>query len=109
MNLRRTCGVLTLLGALLLLWFFAGVLLESGWDVPRFFHALLANHVSACFAMDVLVSALVLVVFVVAESRRQHRPGTIWCLLGLCAGVSFAFPLFLYVRERVAGSGHAGV
>lgn len=100
MSIRRIHAVLAVLGALLPLWFFAAFLLEHGWDVPRFFNELFANHISAFFAMDVLVSALVLAVFVLVEARRLQRPGMAWCLLGLCVGVSFALPLFLFVRER---------
>ena len=89
------------LGALLPLSFFVPFLLGHGLDGALFFRLLFANHISAFFAMDVLVSSVVLCSFVLAEGRRL-KMGHLWvyviCLL--LVGVSLALPLFLFVRSR---------
>ena len=51
--------------------------------------------------MDVLVSAVALLVFVRFENSRTRIPGRWLPLIAvLTVGVSLALPLFLYLRER---------
>jgi hypothetical protein len=55
----------------------------------------------AFFGLDVLVSAVVVIVFIRREGARR-KMGTLWlpiaatCLIGVSCGL----PLFLYLRER---------
>ena len=74
---------------------------ENGLNTGFFFRLLFANGVSGACALDVLVSSVVLVVFVLAEGRRLGMR-LLWLpLLGLLPlGVPFALPMFLYLRER---------
>jgi uncharacterized protein DUF2834 len=75
-------------------------LLEHGLNVTLFCRELFANRISAFFAMDVIVSALVLIWFVQSEGKRlQVR--LVWLpIVGtLVVGVSFGLPLFLFLRE----------
>ena len=74
---------------------------EHGIDLGLFWAQLFANRVSAFFALDVLVSSVVLWVFVLCEGRR-NRLKHLWApILGsLTVGVSLGLPLFLYMRER---------
>lgn len=79
-------------------------LIEHGLDLPLFFQQLHANRVSEFFAADVMVSAGVVITFLIVERRRV---GSRWWLpvIGLLLfGVSVGLPLLLYVRE---GSGVA--
>jgi Terpene cyclase DEP1 len=75
----------------------------NGMNFELFFHQLFANRISAFFGMDVLVSAVTLMVFV-----RNDRPPISgiarWLPLiaVLAVGVSLALPLFLYLREENA-------
>jgi hypothetical protein len=73
---------------------------QHGLDLQVFMAQLFANRVSGFFALDVLVSSLVLWVFVVHEGRRSgvHH---LWApiVANLAVGVSLGFPLFLYMRE----------
>jgi len=76
-----------------------------GLDVQLFVSELFSTRISAFFALDVLVSAAVLVVFIRREGqRRQIRslwiPIAATCLIG----VSCALPLFLFMREQQAGT-----
>jgi hypothetical protein len=56
--------------------------------------------VSGFFAIDVLVSAIVLIVFTQVEGRRL-RMRYVWVpVMGtLLVGVSLGLPLFLYLRQ----------
>src|SRR5687768_3884764 len=79
-------------------------LLDHGLDIPRLLDELFANRVSTFFALDVIVSALVLWVFIGVEAR-QTRTQHAWApvLVSLTVGVSAALPLFLYLRESALG------
>jgi Protein of unknown function DUF2834 len=61
---------------------------------------LFANRISAFFAMDVVVSAVVLISFIQTEGKRlQMRLLWLPTLGTLLVGVSFGLPLFLYLRQ----------
>jgi Terpene cyclase DEP1 len=76
-------------------------LFQNGFDWRLFLASLAVNRISLFFVADVLVSAVVLVVFMGRESERARiRHGWI-ATVGLClVGVSFALPVYLYLRER---------
>jgi hypothetical protein len=61
---------------------------------------LFANRISAFFAFDVIVSAIVLLLFIQSEGRRLQMR-LLWLpMLGtLFVGVSLGLPLFLYLRQ----------
>ena len=92
-----TCSVL---GLLLPYSQFVPWLLEHGLDLTLFLRELFANRISAFFAIDVIVSAVVLIWFIQTEGKRL-RVGLFWLpTLGtLVVGVSFGFPLFLFLRQ----------
>ena len=75
-------------------------LLEHGLDLALFGRDLFVNRISAFFAMDVIVSAIVLIWFIQSEGKRL-RVRLLWLpTVGtLLAGVSFGFPLFLFLRQ----------
>lgn len=98
--MQRLYLALCVLGTVLSLATFAPWLGVHGIDLPLLLHHAIATPVSAFAWSDVLVSALALIVFVIAESRRLGlRHGWI-ALLGLLVGVSLALPLFLLLRQR---------
>jgi hypothetical protein len=79
---------------------FIPFLRDHGLDLRLFIEQLFANRISSFFAMDVIVSSLVLWVFVFVDGRRlgvRH----LWAPLAanLAVGVSLGLPLFLYLRE----------
>ena len=69
-------------------------------NMPLFLHDLFANRISAFFAMDVVVSAIVLIVFVRAEGKRLGMR-MLWLpvVSVFVVGVSLGLPLFLYLRQ----------
>ena len=88
------------LGLLLPYSVFLPWLLEHGLDFALFVRELFVNRISAFFAMDVIVSAIVLIWFIQSEGKRL-RVRLLWLpTVGtLLAGVSFGFPLFLFLRQ----------
>ena|ERR1700730_1782334 len=92
--------VLCFVGAALPYWQFVPWVMQHGLNLPLFVHELFANRISAFFGMDVLVSALVLIVFMRVESARLDiRERWLPVLVLLTVGVSLGLPLFLYLRE----------
>jgi Terpene cyclase DEP1 len=92
--------VLCAAGVLLPYWQFVPWVFAHGMNLSLFVRELFANRISAFFGMDVLVSAVVLVVFMRGESARLSiRRRWLPVLAVLLVGVSLALPLFLYMRE----------
>jgi hypothetical protein len=91
-------------GFVLPYYFFVSFLVENGPDLPLLFKQLLANDISTFFAMDLVITAVVFLVFSFREAERRGM-GRWWVyvIATLVMGPSFAFPLFLYVREGTAG------
>ncbi|WP_295230577.1 DUF2834 domain-containing protein [uncultured Chryseobacterium sp.] len=89
------------LGTVLPLAQFFPFIIQYGLNSNLFFSQLFANRMSSFFAMDVLVSAVVMIIFIAFESKRLNIKNTWVCYAGLLiAGVSCALPLFLYMREK---------
>jgi len=88
-------------GTVLPLWQFLPFLREHGLDAGLFVQQLFANPVSGFFALDVIVSSIVLWVFVAVEGRRDGA-AHLWAPIAasLVVGVSLGLPLFLYLRQR---------
>ena len=102
MKLRHTYLFLCILGVALPYWqFVPWVASHHGISLSLFFHELFATRIGGFFGMDVLVSAIALIVFASVEGRRLHIRGR-WLVVVaiLLVGVSLGLPLFLYLRER---------
>ena len=102
MKTRYVYLVCCVLGLILPYSQFVPWLLEHGLNVTLFFRELFANRISAFFALDVIISAIVLISFIQSEGKRL-RVRLLWLpTLGtLVVGVSFGFPLFLLLRQAM--------
>jgi uncharacterized protein DUF2834 len=102
MKTRHFYLVCCVLGLLLPYSQFVLWLLEHGLNVTLFFRELFANRISTFFAMDVIISAIVLIWFIQSEGKRLRVP-LLWLpTIGtLIVGVSFGFPLFLFLRQMI--------
>jgi hypothetical protein len=101
MTLKMVYLLLCIPGLALPYWQFLPWLSANGLHAKMFFQQLFANRISAFFGMDVLVSAVVLLVFASTEARRMKIQGRWLVLISLLlVGVSLALPLFLFFRER---------
>jgi len=101
MKLRHLYLLLAALGLVLpYCQFVPWVVEHHALNMPLFLHDLFANRVSAFFAMDVMVSAIVVAVFVLVEGRRL-KLRLLWLPIVaiFIVGVSLGLPLFLYLRQ----------
>ena|SRR5438128_6053457 len=100
MKLRHVYLLMCVVGFLLPYSQLVPWLMEHGFHLSLFFRELFANRIGAFFGMDVLVSAVVLVIFARMEGQRLNLRGR-WLpvLAVLFVGVSLGLPLFLYQRQ----------
>jgi hypothetical protein len=101
MKIRHWYLLLCVLGVALPYWqFVPWVIAHGGLNMSLFIRDLFVNRISAFFGMDVLVSAVVLLVFVGTESRRiRIRSRWLPIIAVVLVGVSLGLPLFLYLRQ----------
>jgi len=101
MTPRRLYLILCILGIIVPYTQFAPFVRQHGLDLRLLFQQAFATRASAFFALDVIVAAAALWVFVAIEGRRigmRRRWAPLLALLTV--GVSLGLPLFLYMRER---------
>ena len=73
---------------------------QYGLDMSLFVEQLFANRISGFFALDVIVSAVVLWVMIVTEGRRRGvRHLWLPIVATMTVGVSLGLPLVLYMME----------
>ena len=105
--LRRLYLIGCILGAAVPLSPFIPWLLNHGLDIFLFAEQPSVNAISRFFALDVVISALVLTLFIVYESRRlQVNRAWLAILATFCVGVSLGLPLFLYLRQGKLDANH---
>ena len=98
--------VLCCIGTALPYWQFVPWLMQHGMNLPLFSRELLTNRISAFFGMDVLVSALVLIVFMRVESARLNIPRRWLPVLGVSDGRCLALLATVSLPARIkAGRG----
>jgi uncharacterized protein DUF2834 len=100
MKLRHFYLIFCVIGFILPYSQFVPWVFEHGLNLELLFRELFANRISAFFALDVIVSAIVLLSFIQSEGRRM-RIQLLWLpMLGtVFVGVSLGLPLFLYLRQ----------
>jgi uncharacterized protein DUF2834 len=100
MKARHFYLVCCVLGLVLPYSQFVPWVFEHGLDLTLFFHELFANRISTFFTMDVIISAIVLIWFIQSEGKRWQVRFLWFPTIGtLVVGVSFGFPLFLFLRQ----------
>ena len=100
MKLKTIYLGLCVVGFVLPYWQFVPWVAANGLDVTLLVRQLFANRISSFFGLDVLVSSVVLVVFMNAESARLKLNTRGLPLIALLTvGVSLSLPLYLYMRE----------
>ena len=81
-------------------YFFVSFLVAHGLDVRLFVRQLFGTPISTFFAVDLLISCVVFVRYLSQEAvRYSMKRQWIYLIALLTVGLSFALPLFLYVRE----------
>lgn len=92
---------LAILGFILPMYYFFSWFEEFGYDLGLMVEAWNVNDASTGLVWDLTVAYVTLVVWVLYETFRNDR----WLNLiaipaGICVGVSFGFPLYLFLRSR---------
>ncbi len=78
-------------------------------SVSGFLEAAFANSASSSFGVDLTVAFLAGALFMVLEGRRTGmRNPWIYLVLSMVTAFAFAFPLFLWARERHLASAPVG-
>lgn len=91
---------MSVLGLLLPFTQFVPWLFEFGLDIPLLLGEASATAISAFAWLDVLVTAVVVIGFIIGDALRRSV-SVLWLpILGtLLVGPSFGLPLYLYLRE----------
>lgn len=93
-------GVLTILGIAFPYMAFIPWIGENGFNLTMLLSEARQNRISEFAWLDVLISAVVLIGFIIYEGKRIGVKHMWLPILGtLTAGVSFGLPLFLLLRE----------
>jgi len=93
-------GILCVLGILLPYGIFIPWLIEHGANFGLFFFEASHTRIGAFAWLDVIISALVLLGFILFEGKHQGMTHLWIPILGTClVGVSLGLPLFLLMRE----------
>lgn len=100
MSKKNVYFVLAILGLVLPYSLFLPWLLEHGLDFTLFFQALFINDVAGTGGLDILAVTLVIVVFIVFESKKLGMKHVYIPLLATLIAVGFGLALFLCLRER---------
>jgi hypothetical protein len=100
MKLKHLYLVLAIVGMVVPYYFLISFLMAHGLDGRTFLQQLFGTQISTFFAVDLLLSSVVFVIYLRHEARRYSIKHWGLHLVALCVvGLSFALPLFLYFRE----------
>lgn len=88
-------------GTLIPWGFFASFIAAEGLDIPLFISSLFVNGPAGGFSADVLISAIVFLVWSYTDSR-EHGIKRWWLMIPavFTVGLSLALPLYLYLRQE---------
>jgi hypothetical protein len=95
--MTRLYAALSVLGALLPLWFFGSFLVDQGLDVRAFVDQMTGSDIALFAWADVAVAGLAVITLAVRERFRRRWLAVFGTVL---VGPSFGLPLLLLLRER---------
>lgn len=101
MTLKRIYILMCILGTVLPMSILLSWIAEHGLDLLLLFEHIIKPKMGAFAWADVLVSAIVLIIFIMVEGNRIKMQ-KLWLpiLATFCVGVSLGLPLFLLMREN---------
>lgn len=92
--------ILPFLGIVIPFWKFIPWVFENGLNISLLVKELFSTQIGAFFGWDVIISALVLILFILNDSKRNNVKRFWIALICTCTvGVSFGFPVYLLLRE----------
>jgi len=93
--------ILAIIGFIVPYYFFLQLPAENAFNLSLLIQPFFANSFMKGAAMDLTISVIVFWFFVFLEANKlQMKNPWIYLLATVLVGMSFALPLFLYVRER---------
>jgi uncharacterized protein DUF2834 len=98
--MKTLYAVLFVAGCGLPLWQLVPWVIAHGLDPDLFVRELFANRISGFFALDVIVSAVVLLVWLWDQRRRGLRRAWAPAVATVLVGVSAGLPLLLFLRRE---------
>ncbi|MCK4836840.1 MAG: DUF2834 domain-containing protein [Candidatus Aminicenantes bacterium] len=99
--MKRMYFMLAFFGFVVPYYFFIRFILNFGFDLMEMGNQLFASDISTCFAVDLIVVAVVFLIFSYFNSRRMGmKRWWIYLVATLVAGPSFSIPFYLGVREK---------
>lgn len=99
--LRMTYLALAVLGAVWPMWHLLPWLVENGLSVSGLLNAWQANAAASGLLRDLLVSAIALILWILAEVLTRRNWPALWAIPAtLLIGVSCGLPLYLFLRTR---------
>ena len=101
MSARRFYLVAAVAGTVIPWLFFGAFFALNGLDIPLFLQSLFANGAAGGFSADVLITIFVFWVWSWRDAKARGVARW-WLILpaSFFVGLSLAFPLYLYLRER---------
>ena len=106
--MRRIYLVLAAAGALIPYFFFAQFFASGDSGLEAFISQLFSTLPAAGFSSDLLITSVAFWAWSFQEAKRLNMSRWwAYVALNLAIGLSCAFPLFLYMRERRRSSGVA--
>ncbi|MGO4852487.1 DUF2834 domain-containing protein [Phaeovulum sp. W22_SRMD_FR3] len=99
--LRLCYLTLAVLGAVLPMRQFLAHLSANDWSLPALASGWMANRAATGLAYDLMIAALVLTVWILAETRVRRNWSALWAIPAtFFIGVACGLPLYLFLRTR---------
>ncbi len=101
MKIKISYFLLFIIGSVIPYYFFLPFLLKHGLDIKLIISELTANNISIFFGIDVIISAIVLIIYIIYDqSKIKVQYFALAILATLTIGVSSGLPLYLFLKER---------
>ncbi len=100
MSKKNVYSLLSILGLVLPYSLFLPWLLEHGLDIGLFFSEFFANGVASTTALDFMMVSVVVIIFIIFESKKLGMKKIYIPILATIVAVGFGLALFLCMRER---------
>lgn len=83
-------------------YIFVGIFISNNWvNFSLFFQEVFANPAASMFAIDLIFSIVVFLLFVFIKAKEYNiKKPWIFILICMCIWLSCALPLFLYFKEK---------
>ena len=100
---RKTIFLITAVVGVYVTWYFNIQFMQKtgGFSLTEFIAASYANDASASISNDILVVVFTFLVWSFSEAKRlAMKNWWLYVVLTFSVAIAFAFPLFMYMRER---------